>query len=312
MSNYSKTTNFTAKDALTTGDPNKVIKGSEHDTEYDNIATASATKSNKIISGTTNNVIKQSAGGDLVDSGYSFSGLVGDTAVTKAEIDVLDGITATTAELNIMDSVTATTAEINVLDGIPAGLTATELGYVNGVTSAIQTQIDAKATTSYIDAAIDDLSGVTDDATARTNLGLGDLAVLDTVPEELIDGYTTGAYILISADTEQTSSIGLTSYTKVKEIDVAINGTYSIYFELRTPNPAGPAYGRIYVNGIAVGTERSTSSTAYVAYAEDIVITSHDLVQLYYHTTGANTALIKNFRIRYGVGNGLTNTVVLD
>lgn len=41
--------------------------------------------------------------------------------------------------------VTSSAAELNVLDGIPGTLTATELGYVDGVTSAIQTQLDAKA-----------------------------------------------------------------------------------------------------------------------------------------------------------------------
>lgn len=41
--------------------------------------------------------------------------------------------------------ITASIAEVNVLDGIPATLTATELGYVDGVTSAIQGQIDAKS-----------------------------------------------------------------------------------------------------------------------------------------------------------------------
>ena len=35
-----------------------------------------------------------------------------------------------------------------MLDGIPATLTATELGYSDGVTSAIQTQMDAKPDTS--------------------------------------------------------------------------------------------------------------------------------------------------------------------
>lgn len=44
MSNYTKTVNFAAKDALTTGDANKVVKGTEIDTEYNNIATAVATK----------------------------------------------------------------------------------------------------------------------------------------------------------------------------------------------------------------------------------------------------------------------------
>ena len=44
MSDYTKTTNFTAKDALSTGDPDKLIKGSLFDTEFDNIATAIGTK----------------------------------------------------------------------------------------------------------------------------------------------------------------------------------------------------------------------------------------------------------------------------
>lgn len=71
---------------------------------------------------------------------------VGGVAVTStaAELNILDGVTASTAELNLMDGVTATTAEINKLAGTPAGLTSTELGYVDGVTSAIQTQLDAK------------------------------------------------------------------------------------------------------------------------------------------------------------------------
>jgi hypothetical protein len=54
-------------------------------------------------------------------------------------------VTSTAAELNKLDGVTATTAELNKLAGTPSGLSSTELGYVDGVTSAIQTQIDAKA-----------------------------------------------------------------------------------------------------------------------------------------------------------------------
>lgn len=46
MSNYTKTTNFTAKDSLPSGDSGKIIRGSEFDTEFDAIETASATKAN--------------------------------------------------------------------------------------------------------------------------------------------------------------------------------------------------------------------------------------------------------------------------
>jgi hypothetical protein len=40
MSNYTKATNFTQKDGLSSGDPNKIIKGSEIDVEYSAIASA--------------------------------------------------------------------------------------------------------------------------------------------------------------------------------------------------------------------------------------------------------------------------------
>lgn len=45
MSNYTKTTNFTVKDSLASGNPAKIIKGGEIDSEFDAIATAVATKS---------------------------------------------------------------------------------------------------------------------------------------------------------------------------------------------------------------------------------------------------------------------------
>lgn len=44
MSNYAKTTNFAVKDTLASGNPAKIIKGSEIDAEYNNIQTAVATK----------------------------------------------------------------------------------------------------------------------------------------------------------------------------------------------------------------------------------------------------------------------------
>jgi hypothetical protein len=44
MSQYTKSTNFATKDNLTPGDPLKVVRGTEIDTEYNNIATAIATK----------------------------------------------------------------------------------------------------------------------------------------------------------------------------------------------------------------------------------------------------------------------------
>jgi hypothetical protein len=44
VSNYTKSTNFASKDTLPSGDPLKIVKGTEIDTEFNNIATAVATK----------------------------------------------------------------------------------------------------------------------------------------------------------------------------------------------------------------------------------------------------------------------------
>jgi len=44
MSNYTKSTDFAAKDALASGNAVKIVKGTEIDTEFNNIATAVSTK----------------------------------------------------------------------------------------------------------------------------------------------------------------------------------------------------------------------------------------------------------------------------
>lgn len=44
MSNYTKATNFAVKDTLASGNPAKIIKGTEIDSEYNAIQTAVATK----------------------------------------------------------------------------------------------------------------------------------------------------------------------------------------------------------------------------------------------------------------------------
>ena len=97
---------------------------------------------------------------------------------TAAELNVLDGITATTAELNYVDGVTSNIqTQLNAKQATVTGaattitgsnlttnralisngsgkvavsdVTSTELGYLDGVTSAIQTQLDGKAASGH-------------------------------------------------------------------------------------------------------------------------------------------------------------------
>ena len=48
MSDYTKTTDFAAKDVLPTGNPSKIIYGADIDTEFNNLATAVGTKVDNI------------------------------------------------------------------------------------------------------------------------------------------------------------------------------------------------------------------------------------------------------------------------
>jgi len=180
--------------------------------------------------------------------------------------------------------------------------TQVELNYVVGVTSLLQTQLDAKQAQ---DDGLDDIAAlaVTDGnfivgdgtnwvaetpAEVRTSLGLGALALLDTVDTaEIADGAVTrikmmptvtGLNLVHSNDTSQNTVS--TTYLKLKESIVLFAGVLSVSFKLSSGYPANPAFAKIYVNGIAVGTERTTTGT--VTYTEDIIdLEPGDLIQVY-------------------------------
>jgi hypothetical protein len=57
MSNYTKTTNFASKDNLSPGNPLKIVKGTEIDTEFNNIQTAVGTKTDNASAAITGGTI---------------------------------------------------------------------------------------------------------------------------------------------------------------------------------------------------------------------------------------------------------------
>jgi len=78
MSNYTKTTDFTAKDSLPSGNAAKKVVGSEFDTEFNNISTAIATKADT----TALTAVETIANAALPKAGGTLTGNVGlNTAV---------------------------------------------------------------------------------------------------------------------------------------------------------------------------------------------------------------------------------------
>ena len=96
----------------------------------DGSVAGTAVASKALVLGATKNVDTI----DVTQAGFKMGG----TAVTStaAELNVLDGYTGSVTELNYLDTLHAT------------GVTSTEFDYLDGVTSNIQTQLNAKASTT--------------------------------------------------------------------------------------------------------------------------------------------------------------------
>jgi hypothetical protein len=99
MSNYTQSTNFATKDALTSGDPLKIVKGTEINTEFVNIAVAIATKldsaSGTITGATiTGATINNSTIGSTTPSTGAFTTLsaTGVSTLSNVVLPVIDNI----------------------------------------------------------------------------------------------------------------------------------------------------------------------------------------------------------------------------
>ena len=105
MSDYTYTSDFGAKDGKNTGDPDKVIKGADFETEFSAIQTAVNSKSNSASPTFTGTATIPTASVTTLN--------LGGTAVTStaAELNILDGVTADATDLNYTDITTLGTVE---------------------------------------------------------------------------------------------------------------------------------------------------------------------------------------------------------
>jgi hypothetical protein len=114
MADYTKSTNFATKDNLTSGNPAKIVKGTEIDTEFNNIATAIATKQD-YDADLAAFALKTAPSGDVVGTtdtqGLTNKTLTNPTVTNYVESVVAIG-TVTTAHTLVLTSGTVQTATL--------------------------------------------------------------------------------------------------------------------------------------------------------------------------------------------------------
>lgn len=117
----------------------------------------------------------------------------------------------------------------------------------------------------------------------------------------LADYYATASDTLrASADTTRAHTS--TSYVLKKAMIIPKNGQYRVKFSIWASSTT--AYGRIYKNGVAYGTERSTTNTSPTEFSEDLFFGIGDEIQIYTKNNSGKTVSLSNFRIYYDLVAG--------
>ena len=241
------------------------------------VATAAAIDATKIGGGAVSNL--------------EFSYLDGVTSAIQTQIDSKQATITGSATTIDTESLTASRAVIsNSSSKIAVStVTDTELGYVSGVTSAIQTQLGTKLTAS------NNLSDVSSASTARTNLGLAIGTNVQAYDAELaaiagltsaadkgiqftgsgtaavFDLTTAGKALIDDADaTTQRTTLGLGTIATQNANNVALTG--GTITGLGDPSSSSEAATKNYVDNLVTGLR--TRVIARVASTANVVLAS--------------------------------------
>jgi hypothetical protein len=296
MSNYTKLVDFATKDSLPTGDPDKIIKGTEIETEYDNIAVAIATKSDSASPTFTGTVTiptlsvtgVTTVGGDILSDTDSTDSL-GSTGVRwlKVWTDTLTAGTLTIGAGSIVDAsgaisfgddnlvttgtlgsgaLTATslslTTNLAVSDGGTGASTLTNGGVLLGSGTGAITAMAVLADGEMIVGDGTTNPVAESGATLRSSIGV-DAAGTDNSTDVTLAG--TGTYLSLSGQTITVDPITLS--------DVSDSGTAAA---LNTGTTSGlvPLVGTKSASLTLAGLVEQSTSAENVAGTDDTVFPS--------------------------------------
>ena len=189
-----------------------------------------------------------------------------------------------------------------LLDDASASAALTTLGFSEFAKNLIDdasasTALSTLGVTAFAKTILDDanasavLSTVGFSAFVKTLIAAADADAFKTLIE-----VTGGSSFYQASLTERsTSEFG---YTKLKDINCPLAGTYDVRFELKSAVNEY-CYAKIYVNGDARGTERVNTTATYLFFTEKITVTAGQNIQLYARTrSGGNPCYVRNFSVQ--------------
>jgi hypothetical protein len=167
MSNYTKATNFASKDALSTGNPAKVIKGTEIDAEYTAIASAISSKADSNSPTFTGTPLAPTASAGTSTTQIASTAFVATAvaaAIPSGGIIIWSGSSASIPSGWVLCNGSNSTPDLRDRFVVGAGSTYS-VGGTGGSANAITVSHTHTATSTVTDSGHTHLNGVCDDST---------------------------------------------------------------------------------------------------------------------------------------------------
>ena len=239
MSNYTKTTNFATKDSLPSGNPAKIVKGTEINTEFDNIAVASATKLNSSTVSTFGATLIDDANASAARTTLGLG-----TAATTASTDYATAAQGTTADAalpKIGGAMTGAITTNSTFDGRDVATDGTKLDGIEASADVTDTT-NVTAAGALMDSEVTNLAQVK--AFASSDYATAAQGTLAAAALPKSGGAMTGA---------------ITTNSTFDGVDIATrDGVLSS--TTTTANAALPKAGGTMSGAIAMGTSKITGA----------------------------------------------------